>query len=100
MSMVACSKGNPKRKCLSSKMSMDLPWSGVNFVKRGPFDQDTENSWIIFDHIKRLKDYTTIVCHVYNNKYCNVLMIACCDMQYEDGVAPTLSWETLNLVMA
>ena len=26
-----------------------------------------------------------VACNVYDNKYCKVLIIACCDMQYEDG---------------
>ena len=25
-----------------------------------------ENSWIMFDHVKRLKDWTTLACHVYD----------------------------------
>jgi hypothetical protein len=58
-----------------------------------------ENSWIMFDHVKCLKDWTTLACHVYNSKYCKVLTIACCDMQSEDGVAQTLFWENLNSVM-
>jgi hypothetical protein len=44
----------------------------------------------IFDHVKRLKDWTTLACHVYDSKYCKMLTIACCDMQFEDGVAQTL----------
>ena len=40
-----------------------------------------ENSWIIIDHVKRLKDWTTLVCHEYNSTYCKVLSIECCDLQ-------------------
>ena len=58
-----------------------------------------ENSWIMFDHVKRLKDWTILVCHVYDSKYCKVLSIAYCDMQSENGVAQTLFWENLNSVM-
>lgn len=57
------------------------------------------NLWLMFDHIKRVKDWTTMACHVYDSKYCKVLTIACCDMQYEDGVAHTLIWDSLNVVM-
>ena len=53
-----------------------------------------ENSWIMFDHVKRLKDWTTLVCHVYDSKHCKVLNIVCCDMQYEDGTAQTLFGKT------
>lgn len=57
------------------------------------------NLWLMFDHIKRVKDWTMMACHVYDSKYCKVLTIACCDMQYEDGVAHTLIWDNLNIVM-
>ena len=59
-----------------------------------------ENSWIMFDHVKRLKYWTTMTCHVYDNRYCKVLTIACCDMQSEDGATQILLWENLNYVMA
>jgi hypothetical protein len=59
-----------------------------------------DNSWIMFDHVKRLKDWTTMTCHVYNNPYCKVLTIACCDMQSEDGATQIFFWENLNFVMA
>ena len=49
-----------------------------------------EISWIIFDHVKHLKNWTTLACHVYDNKYYKVLTIAYCDMQSEDGRAQTL----------
>ena len=59
-----------------------------------------KHSWIVFDHIKHLKDWTILACHVYDNKYCKVLPIACCDMQSKDGVTQILLWENLNVVMA
>ena len=59
-----------------------------------------ENLWIMFNHVKRLKHWTTSACHVYDSKYCKVLIIACCDMQSEDGVAQTLFWKNLNFVMS
>ena len=33
---------------------------------------------ILFDHVKRLKDWTTLACHIYDSKYYKVLTIACC----------------------
>src|ERR1700737_2135863 len=54
----------------------------------------------MFDHVKCLKGWTTLVCHVYDSKYCKVLTIACCDMQSEDGVAQTFFWKNLNSVMS
>ena len=32
-----------------------------------------ENTWIIFDHIQRLKDWTIMSCQVYDSQYCKVL---------------------------
>jgi hypothetical protein len=60
---------------------------------------DTKNSCILFDHVKRLKDWTTMACYVYDIKYCKVMTIACCDMQSKDGVAHT-QFGNLNVVMA
>ena len=92
--------GQSKDKVFVFKMSVDLPGSGVELVKRMQVGGDMENSWIMFDHVKRLKDWTTMACHVYDSRYCKVLTIACCDMQSEDGAAQTLFWENLNVVMA
>jgi hypothetical protein len=83
---------SPKTKFLSFKISVDLPGSGVDLVKRMQEGGDMENSWIMFDHIKCLKDWTTLACHVYDSKYYKVLTIACCDMQFEDGATQTLFW--------
>ena len=53
----------------------------------------------MFDHVKHVKDWTTFACHAYNIKYCKVLTIAYCDMQFEDGITQTFFWENLNSVM-
>ena len=82
------------------KMFVDLPGSGVKLVKKMKVGGDMDNSWIMFDHIKRLKNWTTIACHVYDSRYCKVLTIVCCDMQSEDGLVQILFWKNLNSVMA
>ena len=38
--------------------------------------------------------------HVYDNQYCKVLIITCCNMQSEDGTSQSLFWENLIVVMA
>jgi hypothetical protein len=48
--------GQFKDKIFVFKMSVDLPGSGVDLVKRMQVGGDMENSWIMFDHVKRLKD--------------------------------------------
>jgi hypothetical protein len=30
---------------------------------------DLEQAWIIFDHVKRIKNWTTMACHVYDSAY-------------------------------
>lgn len=77
-------------------MLVDLPRSGINLVKKIQIGDDMENPWIMFDHIKCICKWTTMPCYVYDNTYCKVLTIACCDMQYEDALAQTLLWKNLN----
>ena len=43
-------------KIFAFNMSVDLVGSGVNLVKRMHYGGDMENSWIMFDHVKRLQD--------------------------------------------
>ena len=54
----------------------------------------------MFDHVKLLKDQTTIACRVYNNRYYKMLTIVCYDMQSEDGVTQILFWKKLKFIMA
>ena len=54
----------------------------------------------MFDHVKRLKDWTTMTCHVYNCRYYKVLIIACCEMQSEDNATQIFFWKKLNFVIA
>ena len=46
----------------------------------------------MFDYVKRVKDWTTMACHVYDSVYCKVMTIAVCDMQSEDCSAQVLFW--------
>ena len=41
-----------------------------------------------------------MACHVYESQYYKMLIIACCDMQFEDGATQTLFWKKLNVVIA
>lgn len=90
--------GEDEKKVTVFKMYEVGPGSGVDLVKRmqpggdhegttrGPRG-DLENAWVMFDHYKRVKDRTTMGCHVYDSTYCCVMTIACCDMQFEDAIA-------------
>ncbi len=92
--------GQSKEKVFIFKMSVDLQGSGVDLVRRMQAGNDLSESWIMFDHIKRVKEWTMMACHVYEPRYYKVLTIACCDMQSEDHKAQALFWENLNKVMA
>jgi hypothetical protein len=54
----------------------------------------------MFDHVKRVKEWTTMACHVYDAAYCKVMTIAVCDMQSEDTMAQCIMWRELNDLMA
>jgi hypothetical protein len=69
------------------KMSEVGPGSGVHLVNRMQPGGDLEYAWIIFDHVKRVKNWTIMACHVYDSVYCRVMTIAVCDMQSEDAAA-------------
>jgi len=66
------------------KMLVDGPGSGVHLVKRMQPGGDLEHCFLMFDHVKRVKGWTTIACHVYDSGFCKVMTIAVCDMQSED----------------
>ena len=74
--------------------------SGVNMVKRMQSGGDLENSWIMFDHVKRVRSWMTIACLVHDSTYCRVMTIAVCDMQSEDVATQSVVWKNLKAHMA
>ena len=60
---------------------------------------DLESSWIMFDHVKRVKHWTTMACHVYDSTYCRVM--ARCMLRHAIGSqdAQVVFWKNLNAVM-
>ena len=92
--------GQGKEKVFLFKMLTEGDGSGVDLIKRMQPGGNLENSWIMFDHVKRVKNWTTMACHVYDSAYCKVMTIAVCDMQSEDTAAQCIMWRSLNEVMA
>jgi hypothetical protein len=92
-------QGEDSEKVFVFKMSEVGSGSGVDLVRRMQSGGDLENSWMMFDHVKRVKYWTTMACHVYDSTYCRVMTIACCDMQSEDTAAQIVFWKNLNAVM-
>jgi hypothetical protein len=82
------------------KMLEDGPGSGVDLVKHMQPGGDLKNTWFMFDHVKRVKEWTTMVCHVYDAAYCKVMTKAVCDMQLEDTKVQCIMWRELNDLMA
>jgi hypothetical protein len=68
-------------------MSEVGPRSGVHLVNQMQPGGDLEHVWIMFDHVNRVKNWTTMACHVYNSAYCRVMTIAVCGMQSKDAAA-------------
>jgi hypothetical protein len=83
-------QGFDSDKVFLFKMSKVGPGNGVDLVKRMQPGGDLQDAWIVFDHVKRVKKWTTMVCHVYNSTYCCIMTMKICDMQSEDVVAPSV----------
>ena len=62
------------------KMSEVGPGSSVNLMKQMQAGGDLECAWMMFDHVKQVKEWTTMACHVYDSLYCKVITISMCDM--------------------
>jgi hypothetical protein len=82
------------------KMSEVGPANGVDLVRRMQPGEDLENAWIMSDHVKLVKGWTTMAAHVYDGTYQRIMTISCCDFQLEDKDAQVLFWQNLNHVMA
>jgi hypothetical protein len=60
-------------KVLLFKMSKVGPSSSVDLVKGMQPGGEVQDVWIMFDHGKCVKKWTTIACHVYDFAYCSVI---------------------------
>jgi hypothetical protein len=63
------SQGSDSNKVFVFKMSEVGPGTGVDLVKRMQPGGDLEDAWMMFDHVKRIKKWTTMACHVYDSTY-------------------------------
>jgi hypothetical protein len=61
---------------------------------------DLQDAWMMFDHVKHVKKWTTMACHVYDSTYCRVMTIVVCDMQSKDAAVLSVLWKNLNVVLA
>jgi hypothetical protein len=81
-------------------MSEVGPGSCMDLVKRMQPGGDLQDAWIVFDHVKHIKKWTTMACHVYDSTYCRVITIVVCDMQSKDTAIQSVLWKNLNVVVA
>jgi hypothetical protein len=69
--------------------------SGVDLVKR-MIEVDFETSWVMFNHIKKVRNWTTMKVHVYD-PFCYCLWtIVLCEMKTKDFESQNLFWLCLN----
>ena len=66
-------------KAFVFKMSEVGPASGVDLVTRMQPRGDLQDSWFMFDHVKRVNNWTTMACHIYDSQYCRVMTVAVFD---------------------
>ena len=61
-------QGREEDKCFVFKMSTLGPASGVDLVNRMRCtgNGDLKNAWVQFDHTRRIRDWVTMACHVYD----------------------------------
>ena len=73
--------------------------SSVDLIKWMQPGGDLEDTWMRFNHVKHVKKWTTMACHVYDSTYYCVMTIAICDMQSEDAVAQSVLRKNPNVVI-
>ena len=93
-------QGSDFVKVFVFKMSKVGLGSGIDMLKRMQSSSNLEDAWMMFDHVKCVKKWTTMACHVYDSTYCRVMTIAVCDMQSKDVVAQSILQKNLNVVIA
>ena len=57
-------QGDDSEKVFIFKMSKVGAGSGMDLVRRMQPGRNLEHTWIIFDHVKFVTNWTTMACHV------------------------------------
>lgn len=70
-----------------------------DFVACMQLGKDLQAVWLMFNHYKHVKEWTTMACHVCDPIYFKVLTIVVCDMQVKDVKFQVLMWQALLRVM-
>jgi hypothetical protein len=79
-------------------MCVDRVASRFDLVRRMQSDDNLQNAWMMFNHVKCVQGWT-MACHISNSVYCKVMMIVVCDMQFENMEVHCILWRKLNVVV-
>ena len=80
-------------------MSTTGPSSGIDLIKRMQTGWDLAHQFIMFDHVKHIKNWTTLGAHMYDPIHCKIMTICVCDMKSETAEHQKQMWRSLLLVM-
>jgi len=81
------------------KMFVDGVISEFDLVREMQLSDDLQNMWMMFNHVKHVQGWTTMVCHIYDLIYYKVMTIVICDMQFEDTKTQCILWRKLNIII-
>jgi hypothetical protein len=62
-------------------------------------NDDLQNVWMMFNHVKCVQGWTTMAYHIYDLVYYKVMTITIYDMQSEDIESQCILWRKLNIVV-
>jgi hypothetical protein len=62
-------------------------------------NDDMQNVWMMFNHVKCVQGWMTMACHVYDLVYYKVMTIVVCDMQFKDIEVQCILWRKLSEVV-
>jgi hypothetical protein len=72
--------GNNLEKKFFFKMFVHGNVSGCNLVKQMEPNGDLQTTWIMFDHLKCVNKWISLVCHVYDLIYYKMMAIEIYDL--------------------
>jgi hypothetical protein len=65
--------------------------SGVELARK-MIEGDLKTYWVMFDHIKRVHNWTTMGAHVCDHLCHHMLTIVLCEMKAKDAKSQSLFW--------
>ena len=81
-----------QKACLF-KMSTTGSGSGIDLLTRMGPGKDLEGVWVMFGHVKRIHNWTTMACHIYEPNFCSLITS---EMKREDADSQLLLWNEIK----